>query len=69
MKELKVDELISIDGGISACGKVSVAAFAHTAAFTGLMTLAGVSGPVGWVLGTFVGGAWLGASAAAGCLK
>lgn len=67
MKELKADELVSIDGGISACGKVSVAAFAHTAAFTGLMTFAGVSA-VGWVLGTFVGGAWLGASAA-GCLK
>lgn len=68
MEELKVGELISIDGGISACGKVSVVAFAHTAAFTGLMTVAGVSGPAGWVLGTAVGGVWLGASAAAGCL-
>lgn len=55
--------------GISGCGAASIAGFAHTAAFSGLMTVAGVSGPAGWAIGTGVGAVWLGASAAAGCLS
>ncbi|WP_374149097.1 hypothetical protein [Priestia megaterium] len=55
--------------GISGCGAASIAGFAHTAAFSGLMTVAGVSGPAGWTIGTGVGAVWLGASAAAGCLS
>lgn len=54
---------------ISGCGAATLAGFAHTGAFTGLMTVAGVSGPAGWALGTVVGGVWLAGSAAAGCLK
>lgn len=54
---------------VGSCGGGSLAGFAHTTAFTGLMTVAGVSGPVGWALGAGVGAVWLGASAAAGCLK
>jgi NAD/NADP transhydrogenase alpha subunit len=53
---------------ISGCGAASIAGFAHTTAFTGLMTLAGISGPAGWAIGTGVAAVWLGASAAAGCL-
>lgn len=33
------------------------------------MTVAGVTGPAGWALGTVVGGVWLAGSAAAGCLN
>jgi hypothetical protein len=54
--------------GISGCGAASIAGFAHTAV-SGLMTVAGVSGPAGWAIGTGVGAVWLGASAAAGCLS
>ncbi|POZ55864.1 hypothetical protein LYSIN_00647 [Lysinibacillus sphaericus] len=54
---------------ISGCGAAALAAAAHTTAFTGLMTLAGVGGPVGWALGAAIGGVWLGASAAGGCLN
>ncbi|MFJ5765793.1 hypothetical protein ACIP9C_10530 [Lysinibacillus sp. NPDC093210] len=54
---------------ISGCGAAALAATAHTTAFTGLMTLAGVSGLVGWALGAAIGGVWLGASAAGGCLN
>ncbi|WP_201030675.1 hypothetical protein [Parageobacillus toebii] len=54
---------------ISGCGAASIAGFAHTTAFTGLMTLAGISGPAGWAIGTGVAAVWLGASAAAGCLR
>jgi len=32
------------------------------------MTLAGISGPAGWAIGTGVAAVWLGASAA-GCLR
>jgi len=70
-KENIIDEVNStmIMSRISGCGAASLAGFAHTAGFAGLMTIAGVSGPVGWALGTAVGGVWLGASAAAGCLN
>ena len=54
---------------ISGCGAATLAGFAHTGAFTGLRTVAGVSGPAGWGIGTAVGGAWLAGSVAAGCLK
>jgi len=54
---------------ISGGGAAALAATAHTTAFTGLMTLAGVSGPVGWALGAAIGGVWLGAAAAGGCLN
>ncbi|GEM02965.1 hypothetical protein SAMN05421839_1145 [Halolactibacillus halophilus] len=58
---------ISIQG-ISNCGAVSIAGFAHTTAFSGLAAAAGVSGPVGWALGNAVGTVWL-AGSAAGCLS
>ncbi len=54
---------------ISGCGMASLAGAGHTAAFTGLMTIAGISGPAGWAIGTAVAGAWLGAGAIAGCLN
>ncbi|CAM5184934.1 hypothetical protein UACE39S_01429 [Ureibacillus acetophenoni] len=54
--------------GLSGCGYATLAGFAHTAAFSGLMTIAGISGPAGWIIGTAVGGTWLVAQAAAGCL-
>ncbi|MGK8688721.1 hypothetical protein ACRS5F_28215 [Bacillus cereus] len=53
---------------ISGCGAATLAGFAHTTAFTGMMTVAGISGPAGWAIGAGVGAVWLGAQAAAGCL-
>jgi len=34
----------------------------------GLMIIAGVSGPAGWIIDTAVGGTWLAIQAAAGCV-
>ncbi|MGF2623882.1 hypothetical protein [Bacillus cereus] len=53
---------------ISGCGAATLTGFAHTTAFTGMMTVAGISGPAGWAIGAGVGAVWLGAQAAAGCL-
>lgn len=54
---------------LSGCGYATLAGFAHTTAFAGLMTVAGISGPAGWAIGAAVGGTWLAAQAAAGCLS
>lgn len=54
---------------VGSCGKVTLAGFAHTTAFGGLMTAAAISGPAAWAIGSGVSAVWLGASAAAGCLK
>lgn len=54
---------------VGSCGKVTLAGFAHTTAFGGLMTAAAISGPAAWAIGSGVAAVWLGAGAAAGCLK
>ena len=54
---------------MSGCSKITIASFLHVTAFSGLMTLAGIGGPVSFVLATSVAVVWLGASAAVGCLK
>ncbi|MGG0256633.1 hypothetical protein ABEY61_29415 [Bacillus toyonensis] len=65
LKELNSN---STQKAISGCGAASLAGFAHTTAFTGLMTVAGISGPEGWAIGAGVGAVWLAGQAAAGCL-
>ncbi|KEK21577.1 hypothetical protein [Bacillus gaemokensis] len=71
--QLRRDALRELRGNspvtrITGCGAATLAGFAHTTAFGGLMTVAGVSGPAGWAIGAGVGAVWLGAQAAAGCL-
>jgi hypothetical protein len=65
----KQENHVVTTAGLSGCGYATLAGFAHTTAFAGLMTVAGVSGPAGWAIGAAVGGTWLAAQAAAGCLS
>lgn len=66
--ELRQQENEIIIAGLSGCGYASIAGYVHTGAFAGFMTLAGVGGPASWAIGSAVGGVWLAAQAAAGCL-
>ncbi|HDD6872645.1 TPA: hypothetical protein PBH27_002883 [Staphylococcus aureus] len=63
-KEVEKQQQQNSTSNRDACDALTVAGFGHTAATTGAMAALGVSGPVGWGVGTGMAALYAGGSIA-----